>query len=57
MSDFVNREAEEFLLGMMMMDSSIVPETIEILGADAEAIFFYEATSIDLRCYPKKLSG
>ena len=40
MSDFVNREAEEFLLGMMMVDSSIVPETIEILGTDAETVFF-----------------
>lgn len=40
MSDFVNREAEEFLLGMMMVESSIVPETVEILGTDAEAVFF-----------------
>lgn len=40
MSDFVDREAEEFLLGMMMVDPSIVPETVDILGTDAQAVFF-----------------
>lgn len=40
MSDFVNREAEEFLLGMLMVDPSIVPETVNLLGISSEAVFF-----------------
>ena len=40
MSDFVNREAEEFLLGMLMVDPAIVPETVDILGTTAEVVFF-----------------